>query len=59
MIDKEADIVIVDTRDAGSYQFGHIEGAVNIYYDTTGDPMNRQMTLIALPMDKLIVTYCD
>ncbi len=59
MIDEEADIIIVDTRDSGSYQFGHIKGAVNIYFDPTGDPMNRQMTLIALPMDKLVVTYCD
>lgn len=59
MIDKGADIVIVDTRDGGSYEFGHIKGAVNIYFDLTGDPMDRQMTLIALPMDKLIVTYCD
>ena len=59
MIDKNADIVIVDTRDSGSYAAGHIKGAINIQYDITSDPMNRQMMLIALPMDKLIVTYCD
>jgi rhodanese-related sulfurtransferase len=59
MIDKNADIVIVDTRDGGSYAAGHIKGAINIYYDVTSDPMQRQMMLIALPMDKLIVTYCD
>lgn len=59
MIDKKADIVIVDTRDGGSYAAGHIKGAINIYYDVTSDPMQRQMMLIALPMDKLIVTYCD
>jgi rhodanese-related sulfurtransferase len=59
MIDKGADLVAVDTRDSGSYEAGHIKGAVNIYYDTTADPMDRQMMLIALPMDKLIVTYCD
>ena len=59
MVDKNADIVIVDTRDGGSYAAGHIKGAINIQYDVTSDPMNRQMMLIALPMDKLIVTYCD
>ena len=59
MIEKNADIVIVDTRDGGSYAAGHIKGAINIHYDVTSDPMQRQMMLIALPMDKLIVTYCD
>jgi rhodanese-related sulfurtransferase len=59
MIEKKADMVTVDTRDGGSYEAGHIKGAVNIYYDPTADPMDRQMMLIALPMDKLIVTYCD
>ncbi|MBN2320603.1 MAG: rhodanese-like domain-containing protein [Acidobacteria bacterium] len=59
MVDKNADIVIVDTRDGGSYAAGHIKGAINIPYDVTSDPMQRQMMLIALPMDKLIVTYCD
>jgi rhodanese-related sulfurtransferase len=59
LIEKGADMVTVDTRDAGSYNAGHIKGAINIYYDPTSDPMARQMMLIALPMDKLIVTYCD
>lgn len=59
MIDNNAELVSVDTRDSGSYGAGHIKGAVNIYYDPTSDPMNRQMMLMALPMDKLIVTYCD
>ena len=59
MIDENAEVVIVDTRDSGSYSAGHIKGAINIHYDATSDPMQRQMMLIALPMDKLIVTYCD
>lgn len=58
LIDEKADIVIVDTRDSLSYEYGHIPGAVNIYYDPNGDPMNREMTLVALPADKLIVLYC-
>ncbi len=59
MIEKQATVVTVDARDSGSYDAGHIKGAVNIYYDPTADPMDRQMMLMALPMDKLIVTYCD
>jgi rhodanese-related sulfurtransferase len=60
MVDKGAtDMVVVDTRDGGSYEAGHIKGAINIYYDPTADPMDRQMMLLALPMDKLVVTYCD
>jgi rhodanese-related sulfurtransferase len=59
MIDKGADFVTLDARDSASYEAGHIKGAVNIYYDPTADPTDRQMMLIALPMDKLIVTYCD
>jgi rhodanese-related sulfurtransferase len=59
MVDKKADIVIVDVRDSGSYEAGHIKGAINIYYDSTADPMDRQMMLLALPMEKLVVTYCD
>lgn len=59
-IDKDdTDFVVLDVRDAGSYDAGHIKGAVNIYYDATGDPMNRQMILMALPMEKLVITYCD
>jgi rhodanese-related sulfurtransferase len=59
MIDKGADLVVVDTRDSGSYDSGHIKGAINIYFDPTADPTDRQLMLIALPMDKLLVTYCD
>ncbi len=58
LIDKKADVVIVDTRDSSSYDFGHIKGAVNIYYNPAGDPADREMTLVALPMDKPILIYC-
>ena len=53
------DFVVLDVRDSGSYEAGHIKGAVNVYYDPNADPTERQMMLVALPMDKLIVTYCD
>jgi rhodanese-related sulfurtransferase len=59
MVDTGGPFVILDVRDSGSYDAGHIKGAVNIYYDANADPTDRQMMLIALPMDKLIITYCD
>ena len=59
MVDQGGQFVVVDVRDSGSYDAGHIKGAVNVYYDANADPTDRQMMLIALPMDKLIITYCD
>ncbi len=60
MVDQSAgQFVVVDVRDSGSYDAGHIKGAVNVYYDANADPTDRQMMLIALPMDKLVITYCD
>ncbi len=59
MIEKGGAFVVLDVRDSGSYEAGHIKGAVNIYYDANADPNDRQMMLVALPMDKLIITYCD
>ena len=60
MIDKGSDdYIIVDVRDGGSYAAGHIKNAINIYYDPTTNPTDRQIMLLGLPMEKLIVTYCD
>jgi rhodanese-related sulfurtransferase len=58
LMDQKSDVIVVDTRDSASYQLSHIKGAVNIYYDPTGDPADREMTLVALPMNKLVVIYC-
>jgi rhodanese-related sulfurtransferase len=55
----KSDFVIVDVRDGGSYDAGHIKGAINIYYDPTSDPQTRQMQLMVLPTERLIITYCD
>jgi len=57
--DKKREIILIDARDSGKYNAGHIEGAVNIHFDPSGDPNARNMTLMALPMDKLIIIYCD
>lgn len=49
----KAKVVIVDVRDAASYEAGHIAGALHIPY---GEMENRAGEL---PADKLIVTYCS
>jgi rhodanese-related sulfurtransferase len=60
LIDKgSANLIIVDVRDSGSYDAGHIKGAINIYYDPTANATDRQQMLSILSMEKLIVTYCD
>jgi rhodanese-related sulfurtransferase len=58
LLEQKADIVVVDTRDSGSYDGSHIPGAVNIYYDEAGNPTDSETALAALPMDKPIVIYC-
>ena len=59
LIDKGEKVVIIDTRKNNIYNEEHIKGAVNIYYNPAGDPVEREMTLTALPADKLLVLYCD
>jgi predicted sulfurtransferase len=59
LMDEKGEYILVDTRDSYSYNHGHINGAVNIYYDLQGDPFPRRMMLSALPRDKLIILYCD
>jgi rhodanese-related sulfurtransferase len=58
LIANKADIVIIDTQPAENYDMWHIATAVNIPYVSTGNPTDREMMLVALPMDKLIVLYC-
>ncbi len=58
MLSKKADFVLVDTQPADGYDLWHIPTAVNIHYSPVEDPINRELMLMALPMDKLIVIYC-
>jgi rhodanese-related sulfurtransferase len=58
LLDNGADFVLVDTQPADGYDLWHIPTAINIHYSPIGDPTNRELMLIALPMDKLIVIYC-
>ena len=57
-IEAKEDIVVVDTRDAMTYEDAHIPTAVNIYYNPVDDPTTREMYLVSLPMSKLVVIYC-
>ncbi len=59
LTDEGEKLVVLDVRGSNEYNTEHIKGAINIYYDTSSDPMEREMTLTALPMDKLMVIYCD
>jgi rhodanese-related sulfurtransferase len=57
LMEEGVELVIVDCRGPGSYRARHIKGAVNI--PTAPLDPDREMTLILLPMDKMIVPYCD
>ncbi len=59
LIDRGDRVVIVDTRDSGGYRAEHIRGAINIVYDPSGDPLEREMRLSILPMDVALVLDCD
>ena len=59
LIDNGEKVVIIDTRKNSGYNAEHIKEAVNIYYNPAGDPVEREMTLAALPLDTLLVFYCD
>lgn len=58
LLKNKADIVVIDTQASDGYEMWHIPSAVNIAYVSTEDPTNRQLRLMALPMEKLIVIYC-
>ncbi len=58
-IESHERVVVIDTRAPGVYQAGHIQGAVNIYYEPDAEPTGRQLLLSALPPEVLLVPYCD
>ncbi len=52
LIDKKADIVIVDTQDEKIYEVSHIKGAINFpWAPTIKNPIN-------LPRNKTLIIYC-
>ncbi len=58
LLEKKADIILVDTQSADGYEMWHIPSAINIPYVPTEDPTKRQLMLMDLPTEKLIVIYC-
>ena len=52
-------VTVIDTRTNSEYARAHIPGAVNICYDLSVPPMEREILLSALPSDSLLVLYCD
>jgi rhodanese-related sulfurtransferase len=58
LLKNKSDIVVVDTQASDGFEMWHIPSAVNITYSSIEDPTNRQLRLMALPMEKLIVIYC-
>jgi rhodanese-related sulfurtransferase len=59
LMDEGEKLVIIDTRASSGYREEHIKGAINIYYNPAGDPVEREMTFTALPADRPLVIYCD
>lgn len=59
LTDNKSEFILIDSRDSGKYRQGHIKGAINISFDPSGDPNVLKMTLMAIPMDKVIIVYCD
>ena len=45
-----SEILLIDVRDSGSYEYGHISGAINVPFDSISD--------CNLPENKKLVVYC-
>jgi rhodanese-related sulfurtransferase len=58
LLEKKADIVVVDTNPPDSYELWHIPGAINVPYASMEGTAKRDAMLARLPKDKLIVLYC-
>lgn len=46
--------LVIDTRTAGEFSSGHIEGAINIAYDSIGQVIGKYESDLARP----IIVYC-
>jgi len=59
MLEKGEKVIIIDTRASIFYKADHIKSAINIFYNPSGDPFERQMTFMSLPADIPLVVYCE
>ena len=53
-LDAGENLIVIDTRSPEAYAREHIPGAVNLPHRTM-----TSETTIELPLDTLVVTYCD
>lgn len=58
LLERKADVVVIDTQAAENYRMWHIPTAVNVPYSVGDDPTEHELLLVDLPMDRLIVVYC-
>ena len=50
---KDKGTLVVDLRGASEYKEGHIEGAINVYFGTIEDNLDK------IPKDKPVVVHCQ
>jgi rhodanese-related sulfurtransferase len=58
LLNKKADIVLVDVNSKDSFDTYHIPSAINIPYASYKGTAKRDALLAKLPKNKLIVLYC-
>ena len=58
LLERKADVVVIDTQAAENYRMWHIPTAVNVPYSVGDDPTSHELLLVELPMDRLVVVYC-
>ena len=57
-LDARENVAVIDTRNNSNYNAAHIPGAVNVYYDPSASPAEREMVLTLLPGDQPLIFYC-
>jgi rhodanese-related sulfurtransferase len=58
LLEKKADIVLIDVNPKDFYDSWHIKTAINIPYNSLDGPATRDRKLKKIPVGKLIVLYC-
>lgn len=53
----EPGVTVVDARDAAAYRAGHIPGALHLTAESAEQLLTVQT--LPIPLDDLVVTYCD
>ncbi|MFQ6104836.1 MAG: rhodanese-like domain-containing protein [Candidatus Glassbacteria bacterium] len=53
----KGEVVFIDARDEGSFEFGHIPGAINVPWEDVQNESSRILELV--PTGMPLITYCD